>query len=127
MDPLVGALVTRRATLLRRRMIAGRSSVPCHYCGADVPAKDATADHVLPRCRGGKTSLTNLVLACFDCNNRKGAGTSPANGCHLRGGKRTRRKPLLPLRVFKTVADALEAFPDRSMDGERFAPPPEDE
>jgi 5-methylcytosine-specific restriction endonuclease McrA len=35
----------------------------------------AQRDHVLPRSRGGSDNLVNLVLACGDCNNRKGART----------------------------------------------------
>jgi hypothetical protein len=29
-------------------------------------------DHVVPRCRGGSNELENLVLACGQCNSRKG-------------------------------------------------------
>lgn len=35
----------------------------------------AQVDHVLPRSRGGSNNLVNLVLACSDCNSRKGART----------------------------------------------------
>jgi len=30
------------------------------------------ADHILPRCEGGKDELTNLVTSCVDCNRGKG-------------------------------------------------------
>lgn len=35
----------------------------------------AEVDHVLPRSRGGSNNLVNLVLACGNCNNRKGSKT----------------------------------------------------
>ena len=32
-------------------------------------------DHVVPRCKGGATSWTNVVACCNPCNNRKGFST----------------------------------------------------
>lgn len=43
----------------------------CYYCKADI--RDCyTFDHKIPKCKGGRTRKDNLVLSCFDCNNRKG-------------------------------------------------------
>ncbi|MER5885159.1 RNA-guided endonuclease IscB [Streptomyces sp. NPDC001941] len=43
----------------------------CAYCGATgVPLN---IEHVRPRSRGGSNRVTNLVLACEDCNRAKGA------------------------------------------------------
>lgn len=48
-----------------------RDDFTCQYCGK----KDCrlTYDHVIPRKHGGKTTWTNIVAACLDCNNRKGS------------------------------------------------------
>ncbi len=46
-----------------------RDRFSCQYCGS--PA-DLTFDHVIPRCRGGKTTWDNVVTACSPCNLRKG-------------------------------------------------------
>lgn len=43
----------------------------CHYCGARVPARELTMDHVIPLARGGKTTKANVVPCCKECNNRK--------------------------------------------------------
>jgi 5-methylcytosine-specific restriction endonuclease McrA len=43
----------------------------CRYCKRPVPFEDATIDHVVPRSRGGATK-GNIVMACWQCNNRKG-------------------------------------------------------
>lgn len=43
----------------------------CHYCGAKVPPKELTLDHLVPVGRGGKSTRGNCVPACKDCNNRK--------------------------------------------------------
>ena len=42
----------------------------CVYCGD--PSAD-TADHLIPRIRGGSDAGENLVLACRSCNSSKGA------------------------------------------------------
>jgi 5-methylcytosine-specific restriction endonuclease McrA len=42
------------------------------YCGCQPGAKNLTIDHVVPRCKGGKTDWYNVVAACQKCNSRKG-------------------------------------------------------
>ena len=46
-----------------------RDRFSCQYCGHD---DDLTFDHVVPRCRGGRTTWENVVAACAPCNLRKG-------------------------------------------------------
>lgn len=48
-----------------------RDRFKCQYCGEPFAAVDLTFDHVVPRCRGGQTSWTNVVAACSPCNGRK--------------------------------------------------------
>ncbi len=45
------------------KIIEGRE-----YCGPSYP----TRDHVRPIREGGKTNFDNVLLACWECNNRKG-------------------------------------------------------
>ena len=58
----------------------------CHYCGLPlIPLGQlhvygipdgmgvGAADHVVPKSQGGRNELPNLVLACSDCNARKGS------------------------------------------------------
>lgn len=50
----------------------------CAYCGqGDVPFE---LDHQLPRSRGGSHRVSNLVLACHDCNSAKGNRTAAEFG-----------------------------------------------
>jgi len=43
----------------------------CQYCGATkVPLQ---VEHVIPKIRGGSNRITNLVIACKNCNLKKGA------------------------------------------------------
>lgn len=44
----------------------------CFYCTVDISLADATLDHRVPRSRGGKNALSNLVVACHFCNQEKG-------------------------------------------------------
>lgn len=47
-----------------------RDDYSCQYCGKQHV--ELTFDHVLPRHHGGKTTWTNIVSACMDCNHEKG-------------------------------------------------------
>lgn len=50
----------------RRRLLAGGPS--CEYCGEPFAT---TADHILPRSRGGGNEIENLAPACASCNTEK--------------------------------------------------------
>ena len=41
----------------------------CAYCNVHGAG---TLDHVIPRAKGGQSTYRNLILACGDCNRRKG-------------------------------------------------------
>jgi 5-methylcytosine-specific restriction endonuclease McrA len=43
----------------------------CYYCEQHFAADQLTMDHILPLARGGRSSRSNVVTACKDCNNRK--------------------------------------------------------
>jgi hypothetical protein len=50
----------------------------CAYCGAtDVPLE---VEHIVPRRRGGSNRISNLTLACHDCNQEKGTRTAEEYG-----------------------------------------------
>lgn len=50
-----------------------RDGFTCQYCGSELPPKDLTFDHVVPRSAGGGTNWENISTACVPCNTRKGA------------------------------------------------------
>lgn len=62
-----------RKVRFTRRNIFERDNYTCQYCGGRLHARDLTLDHVIPRCRGGGATWRNLVVACFECNDRKGS------------------------------------------------------
>jgi 5-methylcytosine-specific restriction endonuclease McrA len=51
--------------------IYGRDGYKCQYCGNKERMGELTYDHVLPKSRGGKTSWTNIVTCCYECNSKK--------------------------------------------------------
>jgi 5-methylcytosine-specific restriction endonuclease McrA len=58
-----------------RKNIFSRDQYVCQYCGKDLCDKTATVDHVVPRCKGGGSTWTNMVAACKSCNLSKGNRT----------------------------------------------------
>lgn len=80
----------KQAVPFSRRNIAVRDNGECQYCSRPLGTHEYTLDHVVPRCRGGVSSWTNLVLACIKCNKRK-AGETPQEA-----GMALRRAPLEP-------------------------------
>lgn len=56
-----------------RSLFADAMEMPadrCVYCGTEPPPK-LTADHLIPKHRGGLDSADNLVWACRSCNSSK--------------------------------------------------------
>ena len=69
---------SRRASWLHHQLKQGRCQ--CHHCGKrvsrDVPDGHhafATVDHVIPQSAGGYDGPRNWALACWKCNQEKGA------------------------------------------------------
>lgn len=52
-----------------KSMIYKRDENKCQYCGS---TRHLTIDHVIPKSKGGSEDWTNLVVACSDCNTKKG-------------------------------------------------------
>ena len=48
-----------------------RSSGVCHYCRRQFKARELTMDHVVPIIRGGKSTKSNVVPCCRECNAQK--------------------------------------------------------
>lgn len=58
-----------------RQLVRTRAKARCEYCQlpeANSPLAKLQIEHVRPRKHGGSDDLSNLALACIDCNLRKG-------------------------------------------------------
>ena len=64
---------TARKPAFTRFNVFLRDAFACQYCHERHAAQDLTFDHVIPRCRGGRTTWENVVAACGTCNLLKGS------------------------------------------------------
>lgn len=63
--------------LERKLHLFKRQKGKCHWCKRQMNHRhldplSATLDHVIPRADGGMGILENLVVACKECNERRG-------------------------------------------------------
>jgi 5-methylcytosine-specific restriction endonuclease McrA len=76
--------VPARSLPFSRRSLYKRDGHACQYCGLNPGTRNLTIDHVMPRSRGGQTDWLNCVVACVQCNVRKGNRTPEESGSPLR-------------------------------------------
>ena len=67
--------VPKQTVTFSRRNLFRRDQYQCQYCGCKPQSVDLTIDHVVPRSQNGGSSWENCVLACIQCNTRKGGRT----------------------------------------------------
>jgi hypothetical protein len=69
-----------------RARVRERAGNRCEYCGLhqlDSPLAVLHVEHIVPKAHGGAGNLSNLALACIDCNLHKGTnltGIDPVTG-----------------------------------------------
>lgn len=85
----------KKAVKFSRENVYTRDRGRCQYCERTVSRHEATYDHVVSRAAGGKTEWTNIVICCYDCNQRKASRTPE------RAGMKLRTEPVRP----KTLPD----------------------
>jgi hypothetical protein len=61
-----------------RRLVAGRAGFRCEYCltPAGITPSPFSAEHILPRSKGGAPTSENLAFSCQGCNGHKAAKTA---------------------------------------------------
>ncbi len=62
-----------RIIKFNRKNIYLRDNSTCQYCGKKPPREELTIDHIIPRSRGGESTWSNVIIACSDCNAKKGS------------------------------------------------------
>lgn len=66
-----------------RANIYARDRGRCQYCSKKVTLRNYTMDHVVPRSKGGITKWENIVVSCWECNQKKGHKTLEESGMSL--------------------------------------------
>jgi 5-methylcytosine-specific restriction endonuclease McrA len=63
----------KRVTAQLRKQVSERANGCCEYCLSQEQFTPETfcIEHIIPRTKGGKTTLENLALACVGCNSHK--------------------------------------------------------
>jgi 5-methylcytosine-specific restriction endonuclease McrA len=54
-----------------RDVIVKRDNSTCQYCSRALSKSDITIDHIIPKCKGGKSNFYNCVICCKSCNGLK--------------------------------------------------------
>lgn len=60
-----------RAPRYSKRLLLLRDQFTCQYCRNRFHGSQLTADHVVPRASGGKSTWDNVVASCLPCNQKK--------------------------------------------------------
>jgi hypothetical protein len=65
-----------------RRQVRQRANDRCEYCGIrdGLDIVDHQIDHIISQKHDGASTLDNLALACFWCNNSKGSDVAAYDG-----------------------------------------------
>jgi 5-methylcytosine-specific restriction endonuclease McrA len=99
----------KSAVKFSRQNVYARDAGRCQYCAKRVGRSEATYDHVVPRSHGGKTTWENIVIACVECNQKKG-GRTP-----VQASMRLRSVPVRPKKLPEALTFTVcfrEGMPD---------------
>jgi 5-methylcytosine-specific restriction endonuclease McrA len=92
--------IPQREVAFSRKNLYQRDGYRCQYCGRRKASSDLSIDHILPRSRGGRSTWHNCVLACLECNVRKGNRSLEESGMKLiRRPFKPRWSPCLQIKI----------------------------
>ncbi|BBO15785.1 endonuclease [Candidatus Brocadia pituitae] len=98
-----------------RRNIFARDENKCQYCGRRFPTTELSLDHIVPKAYSGKTTWTNIVCACTDCNKSKGGRTpEEARMKLIRKPVKPRHSPILSLKLRSDRYHSWKQFLDEA-------------
>lgn len=98
-----------------RRNIFARDENKCQYCGKRFPTSELSLDHIVPKAYDGKTTWTNIVCACTECNKRKGGRTPEQAYMKLiRKPVKPKHSPILSLKLRSDKYRSWKQFLDEA-------------
>jgi 5-methylcytosine-specific restriction endonuclease McrA len=97
--------VMRRPPICSARRVRVRDEHVCQFVVDGRPCTRAgdSADHLVPQCRGGRSTWTNLVAACREHNGYKRDRSLVE--MHAQYGWTLRREPIVPSRQAVVLGD----------------------
>jgi 5-methylcytosine-specific restriction endonuclease McrA len=105
------ARIGKKRPPLNRTNLIARDQCSCQYCHIELSPKDTTVDHVIPRSKGGLSTWENVVIACRNCNRKKGGRTPKEAGMKLRiEAKAPEWLPILNIRFHRNLPEAWLIF-----------------
>ena len=105
----------RKEVCFSRSNVFSRDHHTCQYCRQRFERRELNIDHVIPRVRGGKTSWTNIVCCCLECNRVKGSRTPAEAGMYLlREPIKPRWQPFLEVQFAQCYDESWQHFLDPS-------------
>ena len=99
-----------------KKALYAQQNGKCNGCGAKLPLRNLTVDHIRAFSRGGGERLTNLQLLCGSCNSMKGDGTQGqlrkrlAQKGIIQSAKKTTTKKKAPSRRRRPQSDPFNFF-----------------
>ena len=103
--------VPRLTLRFNRRNLFARDQNTCQYCGRQLTARELSFDHVIPRCRDGKTTWENVVCCCLNCNSKKGDQLLADAGMRLiQKPKRPQQSPVLTVKLDNPKYEVWRTF-----------------
>lgn len=89
----------RKLTKPERRQIYDKCNGHCAYCGCKLEYKDMQVDHVIPLCRGGEDTMSNMLPSCRSCNHYKRTLTAEEFRGYVEGIPKRLARDSIPYQV----------------------------
>ncbi len=64
--------VRRMTKEFRKAVFSNLEIINCTYCDQPLTYDESSADHIMPRSKGGSSKPHNLTICCRPCNAQKG-------------------------------------------------------
>lgn len=59
--------MSKEMKVVKERLFA-KYGLKCEVCGKELKRKELTGHHIVMRCRGGKVTEENILIACYNCH-----------------------------------------------------------
>lgn len=75
--------IKNKTVMANKELVFLRDGCTCQYCGKKFDMAKLQLEHVLPKSKGGKKTMDNIVTSCKPCNDKKANKTPEQAGMTL--------------------------------------------